>query len=216
MSIVLDGTTGITTPGISNSGSDAITGNQTVAGRSTFATTIGVGNATPSTSGAGITFPATQSASTNANTLDDYEEGTWTPTYLTDGVAFSSISYNTTFTGGRYVKVGTYVFLTGYLRTESITKGSASGNVLVGGMPFPVGTSGESTIFRTQCTVGGTNWVSNAPVQGNPNEGATNMYMLKLNAIGSATALAACVVADIGTGSGANIVQFGVAYIASA
>jgi len=40
---------------------------------------LGVGNATPSTSGAGITFPATQSASTDANTLDDYEEGTWTP-----------------------------------------------------------------------------------------------------------------------------------------
>jgi hypothetical protein len=40
---------------------------------------IGIGSATPS-SGTGITFPATQSASTNANTLDDYEEGTWTPT----------------------------------------------------------------------------------------------------------------------------------------
>ncbi len=34
-----------------------------------YATTIGVGGATPSTSGAGITFPATQSASTDANTL---------------------------------------------------------------------------------------------------------------------------------------------------
>ena len=42
-------------------------------------TTLGVGAATPSASGAGITFPATQSASTDANTLDDYEEGTWTP-----------------------------------------------------------------------------------------------------------------------------------------
>lgn len=27
-----------------------------------------------------IVFPATQNASSNANTLDDYEEGTWTPT----------------------------------------------------------------------------------------------------------------------------------------
>ena len=62
MSIVLDGTTGITTP------------------TEKVVTTIGVGNATPSASGAGITFPATQSASTDANTLDDYEEGTWTPT----------------------------------------------------------------------------------------------------------------------------------------
>jgi hypothetical protein len=42
---------------------------------------IGLGGATPTTSGTGITFPATASASTNANTLDDYEEGTWTPEY---------------------------------------------------------------------------------------------------------------------------------------
>jgi hypothetical protein len=43
---------------------------------------IGIGGATPTASGTGITFPATASASTNANTLDDYEEGTWTaPTY---------------------------------------------------------------------------------------------------------------------------------------
>jgi len=43
-------------------------------------TTISVGDATPSSSGAGITFPATQSASTNANTLDDYQEGSFTGT----------------------------------------------------------------------------------------------------------------------------------------
>ena len=47
--------------------------------------TISVGGATPSASGAGITFPATQSASTDANTLDDYEEGTWTPTVNSTG-----------------------------------------------------------------------------------------------------------------------------------
>ena len=64
MSIVLDGTSGLTT----NSGTLI------------SASTIGVGGATPSTSGAGITFPATQSASTNANTLDEYEEGSFTAT----------------------------------------------------------------------------------------------------------------------------------------
>ena len=37
--------------------------------------------ASVSANGVGITFPATQSASTDANTLDDYEEGTWTPTF---------------------------------------------------------------------------------------------------------------------------------------
>jgi hypothetical protein len=64
---------------------------------------ISVGGATPTISGAGITFPATQSASSNANTLDDYEEGTWTPT---DGSGAGL-----TFTGasGYYVKIGKQV-----------------------------------------------------------------------------------------------------------
>ena len=66
---------------------------------SQFPTTIGVGNATPSTSGAGITFPATQSASSDANTLDDYEEGTWTPTLTSfGGTGLAATGY--------YTKVG--------------------------------------------------------------------------------------------------------------
>ena len=64
-----------------NAGSlGGISGFTTDGTRVTASTTIGVGGATPSTSGSGITFPATASASSNANTLDDYEEGTWTPT----------------------------------------------------------------------------------------------------------------------------------------
>jgi len=66
-------------------------------------TTISVGNATPSSSGAGITFPATQSASSNANTLDDYEEGTWTPALG----GFSSITYSAQT--GTYTKIGNVV-----------------------------------------------------------------------------------------------------------
>ena len=55
-----------------------------------------------------IQFPSTQVASANANNLDDYEEGTWTPTF-TSGV-------NTlTITGGtqnfKYVKIGKTCFL---------------------------------------------------------------------------------------------------------
>jgi hypothetical protein len=63
---------------------------------------LGVGNATPSTSGAGITFPATQSASTDANTLDDYEEGTWTPT--NPDVSFAAGTF------GTYTKIGNMVY----------------------------------------------------------------------------------------------------------
>ena len=60
--------------------------------------TIGVGNATPSASGAGITFPATQSASTDANTLDDYQEYS-APSTACTGALTNSISYRITKIG---------------------------------------------------------------------------------------------------------------------
>ena len=71
------------------------------------ATTIGVGAATPSSSGAGITFPATQSASTDVNTLDDYEEGTWTPTDNSGAGLTLTVNY------AKYVKIGKSVTVAG-------------------------------------------------------------------------------------------------------
>jgi|688.fasta_scaffold217264_2 hypothetical protein len=108
----------------------------TVSGSTVQATTtIGVGGATPSASGAGITFPATQSASSNANTLDDYEEGTFSPTLLTGGTNFTSVTYHPD-NAAAYVKIGNCVYVTGVIRTSSITVGSASGNLFIGGLPF--------------------------------------------------------------------------------
>lgn len=61
-------------------------------------------------SGAGITFPATQSPSSDANTLDDYEEGTWTP--VLSGTAGSAGGYTATIAAGRYTKIGRVVSIT--------------------------------------------------------------------------------------------------------
>jgi len=79
-----------------------------VTGTAIASTSIGVGNTTPSGGGAGIAFPATQSASTDANTLDDYEEGTWTPT-VTAVTTTGSPAY-----AGSYVKIGKQVTATMY------------------------------------------------------------------------------------------------------
>jgi hypothetical protein len=43
--------------------------------------------------GPGIKFPATQVASTDPNTLDDYEEGTWTPSFGNLTVSSSTATY---------------------------------------------------------------------------------------------------------------------------
>jgi hypothetical protein len=130
MPVVIDGTTGITTPGINNSGTLTQTGAATMSNTLQTATTIGVGAATPSTSGAGITFPATQSASTNANTLDDYEEGTWTPVLVPGtGTITSQGTY------GGYVKIGKQVTLT---FKAVITGGTVTGISSIEGFPFTV------------------------------------------------------------------------------
>jgi hypothetical protein len=117
-----------------NAGSfGGISGVTTDGTRMTASTTIGVGGATPSTSGSGITFPATQSASTDANTLDDYEEGTWTPTIT----GITSPTYTQRY--GNYVKIGKQV--TAYVRLL-IGGGTGSGaQVSITGLPFTAATS---------------------------------------------------------------------------
>jgi hypothetical protein len=97
--------------------------------RTKFPTTIGVGGATPSTSG--ISFPATQSASTNANTLDDYEEGTWTPNITSSGGGSGSGADK----AGTYTKIGRMVYASGYHVLTNKT-GINAGQVRVEGLPF--------------------------------------------------------------------------------
>ena len=55
-----------------------------------------------------IKFPATQNASADANTLDDYEEGTWTPAYALTTPGTSSFGTYATQTG-TYTKIGNKV-----------------------------------------------------------------------------------------------------------
>jgi hypothetical protein len=100
--------------------------------------TIGVGNATPSTSGAGITFPATQSASSDANTLDDYEEGSFTPT-----IAGTSTAGSGTYSlqQGTYTKVGRAVSFRIYIAWSAHT---GTGNMAIESLPFTV--SGHAAV----------------------------------------------------------------------
>jgi hypothetical protein len=97
-----------------------------------FATTIGVGGATAAASGAGITFPATQSASSNANTLDDYEEGTFTPTIVGTATA-GTASYTNQV--GEYTKIGNLVYFQINIFWSS---GTGTGDLRIAGLPFTV------------------------------------------------------------------------------
>jgi len=105
---------------------------QTWTAAQAFNNTIGVGGATPAASGAGITFPATQSASSNANTLDDYEEGTFTPSYSFE--TSGSVTTTASITAGRYTKIGNKVFFEITIQTDSIS--SPVGRARIAGLPF--------------------------------------------------------------------------------
>ena len=99
-------------------------------------TTISVGDATPANNGAGITFPATQSASSDANTLDDYEEGTFTPTWTPS--TSGTITLYTAYQNLAYTKVGRVVTITGQNAIQSVSSPVGT-YVNITGLPFTVG-----------------------------------------------------------------------------
>ena len=86
-----------------------------------------------------IAFPATQNSSADANTLDDYEEGTWTPSLI-----FGSAAVGQTGTfAGWYTKIGNQVFATCLINLTA--KGSSTGAAYISGLPF---TSNSNANYR--------------------------------------------------------------------
>lgn len=76
--------------------------------------------------GAGIKFPATQVASADANTLDDYEEGSWSPTLPGGGTL--TVSY------AAYTKIGQQVTVNFYITSVAPTADTTRFDI--GGLPF--------------------------------------------------------------------------------
>ena len=92
----------------------------------------------------GIGFPATQVASTDANTLDDYEEGTFTPTIIgltTAGVGTYAAQV------GTYTKVGRLVTVFISLNWSAHT---GTGNLQINGLPFAISATDFSPMATRQ------------------------------------------------------------------
>jgi len=109
------------------------TGNVNINIGSTASLTLG--NVTVSnliTANGGIRFPATQVSSANANTLDDYEEGTFT--YTMPCSTSGSYTVRASYTTGYYTKVGRVVTIA--LRYESQGSSSPVGDLQISGFPF--------------------------------------------------------------------------------
>lgn len=157
----------------------------------------GVLNALLDISGASagqIKFPAAQNPSANANTLDDYEEGVWTPVI---GGAGGTSGQTYSMQAGYYVKIGRVVHV--WWEANLSAKGTITGGVQIQGLPFAA-TSGRSVyVAGLQYTGLASNWVnvngvvgqsaSAADVFGNQAAAATNQTQLVTADIGNTTDL---------------------------
>ena len=134
--------------------------------------TLGTGNLVIGTSGKGIDFSITaHPAGMTSELLDDYEEGTFTPTYVFSGGG-GSIVYSSQ--SGTYRKIGKIVYCTINLSTTSATLGT--GTMRIDGLPYPLH---SSAIYRNGCgSIGlAIGWVILAPLQTYMIENFTQLFL---------------------------------------
>lgn len=95
----------------------------------------------------GVVFPASQNAVANANTLDDYEEGTFTPTLTASVTNPTNYGQN-----GRYTKIGNLVHVEVYITFDG-TSTFGSGDYTISGLPFATAAThivtGWGTLFKS-------------------------------------------------------------------
>lgn len=115
--------------------SGLLSANASLAATGTMSATTGAAVGGATAGAGGLAFPATAVAVADANTLDDYEEGTCTFTY-TCGTS-GTITINPAFNTGRYTKVGNLVTVTGYTVNSAVS--SPVGSLTLGGLPFASG-----------------------------------------------------------------------------
>jgi len=87
--------------------------------------------------GGKVQFPGTQVPSSDVNTLDDYEEGVWTPAFV-GSVSNSGQVHSRQW--GNYIKIGQQV--TAWFDVQLSTLGTINGSMMLGGLPFPANSAG--------------------------------------------------------------------------
>jgi len=151
-----------------------------------------------------IQFPSTQVASANANTLDDYEEGTWTPV-INGGGGNPTVTYSAFNTGGIYTKIGNQVTVSFEVRWSALSGGS--GGVAIAGLPFARRTTtlpdGERLIIDSY-----NNTISGKYLTGNIGSGNSSIALSMVNSAAASTDL---LISDLDT-SGLGFLRGTVTY----
>lgn len=151
-----------------------------------------------------IQFPASQNASAGANVLDDYEEGTFTPTITGSGGASGQVY---TAQDGYYIKIGRLVHVS--FRVALSTLGTITTSAQLGGLPF---TTANVTNLRGIATLNWANMTTALYVV----EGQITPNVTTINILGNAAAavsIGSLVQADF---SNTSIIAGSVEYLATA
>jgi len=167
----------------------------------------GAGNITFA-SGSGIDFSSTSGTGTS-ELFDDYEEGTWTPTYAPSTGSFTSITYGNT--GGVYTKIGNICIVSGYISTSALDTTGGSGAIKVGGLPYGIaGSSGGTRDAWRGGSIGySAGWSGERPSSVFASGGASDFrIMYRSNATSDSSYV---LVADMDT-SGSNEIAFTLTY----
>ena len=143
----------------------------------------------------GIKFPVTQVNATDPNTLDDYEEGAWTPvlSFATPG----DLAVTYAVQRGTYTKIGRTVAADFTIATSAFTHTTASGGVRLSGLPFTIAPDDGnyaicgSTVWQGITKAG---YTSVAP------QAASGNAFISFLASGSGVAFAGVTAADMPTG----------------
>lgn len=163
---------------------------------------VGVGSATANGGvlelSGGITFPATAVAASNANTLDDYEEGTWTPVVSNTGFTYTYSNQTGTYTKvGRMVTLSWRVAVTARSGTTSgglpivviplTSSSSFTGSAILAPNPAQLvihkATTGSTSGIRTFLYSGLANsansyfWIASIDSSGNPFDIGSDFHM---------------------------------------
>ena len=141
----------------------------------------------------GIQLGTADFTDANVNTLEDYEEGTWTPSYFMSTTDFTSITMDTL--SATYTKIGDIVMIQGWIRTDDVDATGAAGQLRISGLPFAISGYGAIAVGRSE---GWTNNIWHAQLVG----GETDIRLYKRTSLSGQDNIMTD--ADMITGTNAN------------
>jgi len=164
--------------------------------------------------GLGIDFSATEGSGASSSILDDYEEGTFTPTYGGSSSDPSGVTYDPTVGNeGVYVKVGSAVFVQINIRTDAISN-VGSGNLKIRGLPYATaalsGNGGVASLAIGQVA----DFAGEAPIHCYVDEGLTTIQLFFRSSVTGTSSASQC--SDLATGTNDNLIRISGTYYSTA